>query len=144
MKLVTKIISILLLIFIPIYGFTQCQEYTEKEVLPLLGDYMQSGRYNSMKMYEGDEMVVYKSLSKGISYRFVVACSAELSPYVEFNVVDWDNKKLFSNKTSDHSNVWDYLSVSSGRIRIIIRIPVTSKSDQLKKGCVGMISGFKK
>ena len=48
----------------------QCKQFSELEVMPLLGDYIISGRYNTLKLREGEEILIFKTLSKGIDYRW--------------------------------------------------------------------------
>ena len=62
---------------LPSQGKAQCKEFTENEVLPLLEDYVISGRYSAVKLYEGEEILIFKTLSKGISYRFIVKGDSE-------------------------------------------------------------------
>ncbi len=122
----------------------QCQDFTEKETIPLLGDFTQSGRYNSAKMFEGDELLMYKTVNKGINYRFVVNWSSELPKQVEFEIIDWENKVIYNNKNNKYAKVWDYAPEKTHRIRIIVRVPGQNKSKDAIRGCVSVVTGFKK
>jgi len=141
-----KYIIILVLLFsiFPFFTYSQCKEFTEADVIPLLGgDYILSGRYNSLRLSEGEEILIFKTLSKGISYRFVVCGAEDLPNNVEFEILDWDDKQIYTNKTDKYAKAWDYASTSSQRIKIIIRIPKDSDTKTTKVGCVALVTGIK-
>lgn len=129
---------------LPTQGKAQCKEFTENEVLPLLEDYVISGRYSAVKLYEGEEILIFKTLSKGISYRFIVKGDSELPPQIEYSIEDWDGEKIYNNKNDDLKSVWDYECDKTQRIKIFIKVPaVTKENAEPKRGCVTILSGIK-
>ena len=129
---------------LPLQGKAQCKEFTETEVLPLLDDYVISGRYSAIKLYEGEEILIFKTLSKGISYRFIVKGDNELPPNIEYSIEDWDGEKIYNNKSDDLKSVWDYECDKTQRIKIFVKVPAVSKENtEPKRGCVTILSGIK-
>ena len=129
---------------LPTQAKAQCKEFTETEVLPLLEDYVISGRYSAVKLYEGEEILIFKTLSKGISYRFIVKGDNELPQDIEYSIEDWDGEKIYNNKTDDMKSVWDYECDKTQRIKIFVKIPAVSKENtEPKRGCVTILSGIK-
>jgi len=138
-----KIILVILFALSPFFTFAQCKEFTESDAIPLLGDYVLSGRYNSLKLSEGEEILIFKTLSKGINYRFVIAGASELPKNIEFEVFDWDDKEIYKNKSNSYAKTWDYKSTASQRVKIIIRVGKDTDATTTKNGCVALVTGIK-
>ncbi len=135
---------LLAFVIFPIQGKAQCKEFTETQVLPLLEDYVISGRYSAVKLYEGEEILIFKTLSKGISYRFIVKGDSELPEQIEYSIEDWDGEKLYNNKSDEFKQVWDYECDKTQRIKIFVKVPAVSKDNtESKRGCVTILSGIK-
>jgi len=145
MKKLALIFALLaLFLALPQSGKAQCKEFTENQVLPLLEDYVISGRYSAVKLYEGEEILIFKTLSNGISYRFIVKGDEQLPNDIEFSVEDWDGEKIYSNKSDNFKNVWDYECNKTQRIKIFVKVPPAAKSSaEPQRGCVTILSGIK-
>ncbi|MCQ2976021.1 MAG: hypothetical protein MJ211_14565 [Bacteroidales bacterium] len=131
-------------LYIPLQSSAQCKEFTEEKVLPLLEDYVISGRYNSIKLYEGEEILIFKTLSKGINYRFVVKGDDEIPKDIEFNVESWEGDKIYSNKSNNFNSIWDFQCNKTQRIKIFVKVPLVSKANtEPKRGCVTLLCGIK-
>ncbi len=142
MKKNTFILTLLIAI-LPFFSYSQCKEFTEADIIPMLGDYILSGRYNSVRLAEGEEILIFKTLSKGMNYRFVVAGDSELAKNVEFEIYDWNDKEIYKNKSNSYSKVWDYKSASSQRVKILIKVPKATDPANAKIGCVALVTGIK-
>lgn len=145
MKKFALIFALLTLsVSVPLQSKAQCKEFTEAEVLPLLEDYVISGRYSAVKLYEGEEILIFKTLSKGISYRFIIKGDDQLPEQLEFSIEDWDGEKLYNNKSDEYKSVWDYECNKTQRIKIFVKVPLVSKENaEPKRGCVTILSGIK-
>jgi len=141
MKKINLFIIGILIIF-PYFSFAQCKEFTETEAVPLLDDYILSGRYSSIKLGEGEQILIFKTLNKGISYRFIVCGADELPDNIEYEILDWDDNQIYDNKTDSYAKVWDYKSASTQRIKIIIKVP-DEGGDVSEKACVTLVTGIK-
>ena len=61
MKKITLLFIITLIILIPKLGISQCQQFTMTKAVPLLEEYILSGRYHSIKLQEGEEILILKT-----------------------------------------------------------------------------------
>lgn len=138
-----KILLILLFAFSNAIIYAQCKEFTNQTVIPKLNDYLPTGKYHAMTLREGEEILIFKTLNKGIKYRFVVMSDASI-PQPIFKIVDWENNLIFDNQKNQNTNTFDYNCPLTQRIKIVIAIPVSSNNSQnIKSGCVSMVIGIK-
>jgi hypothetical protein len=122
----------------------QCKQFSESTVMPLLEEYIVSGRYNTLKLREGEEILIFKTLSKGISYRIVVKAVDSLATSLHFTVKDWEDNTIYDNEKDQSSYKWDYVSDKTQRIKINVSVPKTSKDGApIKEGCVTVLTGIK-
>ena len=121
----------------------QCKQYAETEVMPLLGEYIISGRYNTLKLREGEEILIFKTLSKGIDYRIIVKGEDSLSSYIHYTIKDWEDNTIYDNDNGNHDYKWDYKSEKTQRIKINVFVPKTSQNPPLREGCVTVLTGIK-
>jgi hypothetical protein len=145
MKYIYSIITALIicLMTFPSQTQAQCKQFSELEVMPLLGEYIISGRYNTLKLREGEEILIFKTLSKGIDYRILVKCVDSLATNLHFTIKDWEDNTIYDNETNDYNFKWDYKSDKTQRIKINVFVPKTSENSPLKEGCVTVITGIK-
>lgn len=117
----------------------QCKDFTENTAMPLLGDYIISGRYNTIKLNEGEDLLIFKTFSKGIEYKLVVKAEESLPNGVEFSVETWDGDVIYS---STDNPVWEYKCQKTQRVKIFVKAPA-SQNNPPKSGCVTILSGIK-
>lgn len=143
MKPIHKIIAAIIacLMALPSISQAQCKDFSEKVVMPMLGEYIVSGRYNTLKLREGEEILIFKTLSKGINYRIIVKCVDSLATNLHFTITDWEDNTIYDN--GSQSFVWDYKSEKTQRIKINVFVPKTSEQPPLKEGCMTVITGIK-
>ncbi len=144
-----KHLFLLIIVFaaFSVNSFSQCSDFARREGIALLdtAKYLQSGNFNAEKLSEGEEIQIFKSLTKGMSYRFVICGSSDLPQNIEFEITDFKGKKiLFSNKENNYVKVWDFTPEKSQRVLVSIRVPVVKKSEKPQTGCVAVVTGFKK
>ncbi len=137
------IAAIVLCLAFPSQSHSQCKQFTEVEVMPLLEDYIISGRYNTIKLKEGEEILIFKTMSKGIDYRVIVKCVDSLATNLHFTVKDWEDNLIFDNKDQNFSSVWDYNSTKTQRVKINVEVPQTTENPPLREGCVSVLTGIK-
>ena len=146
MKSIYSIIAALAicLITLPSKTQAQCKQFSETEVMPLLGEYIISGRYNTLRLREGEEILIFKTLSKGINYRIVVKCEDSLATNLHYVIKDWEDATLYDNAEHSNSYKWDYSSDKTQRIKINVYVPKSSADGEpLKEGCVTVLTGIK-
>ncbi len=140
MRLKIFLISFITFLF-SFSAYSQCRDFTEKYLIPELGDYLLNGRYHSFKMKEGDEILIFKTLNTGIKYKFIVGADTQLPDNIIFIVKDWNNKIIFDNRQSK-AKEFEYQPDKAERIKIYIQIP--QLNDPPHDGCVGLVIGMKK
>ena len=111
--------------------------------MPQLGEYIISGRYNTLKLREGEEILIFKTLSKGIDYRILVRCVDSLANHLHFTIKDWEDNTIYDNEKNNYNYKWDYKSEKTQRIKINVFVPKSSEDSPLKEGCVTVITGIK-
>lgn len=138
-----KIILLFTIFFLSNLSFGQCKEFTNQKVIPLLGDYLPTGKYHALVLREGEEILIFKTLNKGINYRFVVM-SEDAIPQPMFKIVDWENNIIFDNQKHGNTNKFDYICPITQRVKIIISVPISStQTKNIKTGCVSLAIGIK-
>ena len=138
-----KLLILLFLSFIFASGFSQCRNFTTKKVVPQLKDFLLTGKYHSLKLAEGDEILILKTLNKGLIYRFVIMGESNLLK-PEFILLDWNNKVIFDNENKDYIGHFDYKCKKTERVKIVIKVPEsTAKNHISQEGCVSLVVGIK-
>ncbi len=135
-----KILTVIIILFSGIYAFSQCREFTMNKVVPKLDDFLLTGKYHALVLTEGEEILIYKTVNKGINYRFVLGYDESL-PTPEFYIIDENNKIIFNNEKN--KTVFDHKFGKTERIKIIIKVPETDTPPPKPEGCVSFIIGIK-
>lgn len=138
-----KILFTFFLLSLNILIFAQCKDFTDKEVLPKLKDYLPTGKYHAMTLSEGEEILIFKTINRSIKYRFVIMSDNNI-PQPKFKIIDWDNNLIFDNEKKNNTNIFDYNCDKTQRIKIVITIPKSSSTHtNIKSGCVSLVIGIK-
>ncbi len=138
-----KLLILLFFSFIFASGFAQCRDFTTKKVVPELKDFLLTGKYHSLKLAEGDEILILKTLNKGLIYRFVVMGEPNISK-PQFILLDWNNKVIFDNQNKNYVDYFDYKCKQTERVKIVIKVPEsTDKKHINQEGCVSLVMGIK-
>ena len=141
-----SIVVILSLIVLSSFDVTaQCKSFVKSGCIPQMTPFIHDGNYQAVKMSEGEEAEVYKTIFAGQKYRLLI-CKDHALPDVEFVVTDNNRTILFDNRKNENVNFWDFISDASQQIKITIRIPKSPKranSDQkVVFECVGVLFGL--
>lgn len=138
--------KIILLFFAIIISTTvtlsQCRNFTVEKIIPNLDDFLLTGKYHSMMLGEGEEILIFKTINKSLTYRIVVMGDQNI-PQPNFALIDWDNKLIFDNKDNNNTTTFDYKCNKTQRIKIIIKVPKTTDMTKMGEGCVGLVIGIK-
>lgn len=129
-------------IFIVSTGISQCREFTNNNVVPKLDDFLLTGKYHSMKLAEGEEILIFKTINRGLTYRFVVMSENNI-PQPHYKIIDWENNLIYDNENDNNSNVHDINCDRTQRIKIIIKVPNSNSNSNNAEGCVGLVMGIK-
>jgi len=117
----------------------QCRNFTKKNCLPALDGYVQNDNYNSAVLIPGDEAELELTFLGDTDYR-VAVCSHPVLGAVEFDVLDQNNIRLWSN--SDGADHLDFRMENAQRLRFRVKVPETEAAI-LHEGCVSILVGSK-
>ncbi len=137
-----KKIFLILLFLVPIITYAQelnCKKFTKNSAIDLLGDFILSGRTHSLELAEGEEVVVFKTVSRNLVYKFVVIADKHI-PQPRFLIADWDNNIIFDNAKHNFQDTFVFPCDKTQRIKIWIKVP---GKDANKRGCVSLVVGVK-
>ncbi len=138
-----KILLTATILFIGFFEiFAQCKSFTNETVVPALGDYLLTGKYHALKLSEGEEILIFKTINRGINYRFVVMSDDNI-PQPQFMIIDWENNLIFDNTEHGNTNSYDYVCQKTQRIKIVIKVPRSTEQPQINEGCVSLVMGIK-
>jgi len=144
MKQVTYLFLIINLIINLNTANAQCTDFAKKEGLKVLNtqEYVHDGRFNSIKLKQGDDIYVYKAFYAQESYRIVFIAQENLGD-IDVEITDFKRENtLFSNKNGE--KYFDFNPKKSQRSIIHITIPKALKEEKSEKGCVAILFGLKK
>ena len=117
----------------------QCRNFTKKNCLPALDGYVQNDNYNSAVLIPGDEAELELTFLGDTDYR-VAVCAHPVLGAVEFDVLDQDNIRLWSN--SEGADHLDFRMENAQRLRFRVKDPETEAAI-LHEGCVSILVGSK-
>ena len=117
----------------------QCRNFTKKNCLPALDGYVQNDNYNSAVLIPGDEAELELTFLGDTDYR-VAVCAHPVLGAVEFDVLDQDNIRLWSN--SEGADHLDFRMENAQRLRFRVKVPETEAAI-LHEGCVSILVGSK-
>ena len=117
----------------------QCRNFTKKNCLPALDGYVQNDNYNSAVLIPGDEAELELTFLGDTDYRVAVCAHPVLGP-VEFDVLDQNNIRLWSN--SEGADHLDFRMENAQRLRFRVKVPETEAAI-LHEGCVSILVGSK-
>ena len=117
----------------------QCRNFTKKNWLPALDGYVQNDNYNSAVLIPGDEAELELTFLGDTDYR-VAVCAHPVLGAVEFDVLDQDNIRLWSN--SEGADHLDFRMENAQRLRFRVKVPETEAAI-LHEGCVSILVGSK-
>jgi hypothetical protein len=142
---IIKIISVLtlFLVIVTINVNAQCKSFAKNDCLPSLGSYTHDGNYHAAILVEGEEAELYKTFYSDMNYR-VAVCGPDNLPPVEFKILDINKNILYSNKSNEYGDTWDFKLESSQQLKLIITVTTFNQAGETPaSGCVAIMFGFK-
>ena len=121
----------------------QCKSFAKKDCLPALGAFTHDGNYHAAILVEGEEAELYKTFYSDMDYRLAV-CGPDNLPPVEFRVLDANKNVLYSNKSNNYGNTWDFKLESSQQLKLVVKVTTFNQAGETPaSGCVSIMFGFK-
>lgn len=104
--------------------------------------FVHDGRYNALKLSEGDKIDVYKPFYKGRTYKIVVLSEENLQE-LSFKVINIQRQTLYESETLENAQYWEYTPEKNENLIITVEIPGTEDEEKIETGCVAVIVGYK-
>ncbi len=104
--------------------------------------YTHDGRYNSLKLSQGDKIDVYKPFYKGRTYKIVVSSEKNLDG-LSFKVINIQKAVLYESKSLENIQNWEYTPEKNENLIITVEIPAGKDPSVIESGCVAVIVGYK-
>ncbi len=122
-----------------------CVEFTQRSIDTLIKyDFLPDGRYNSVKLSQGDKMTIYKSFYKNKEYMLIFN-SEETLPGITIEIQNLSSKVL-TIRQPEPANYHSLIYRSKKNENLIISISVhklEEQSEPTEQGCVTAVFGFK-
>lgn len=131
-----------LLVFVPSLASAQCRPFTKNKVLPKLNGYVQNDSYNSAQLAPGEDAEIMVTFFGGRDYRLLVVAHPILGD-VEFTVNDINGKEIYSNKSAENKELFDFKMKNTQQLVVKIKVPAQKDAVIQHIGCVSIVSGFK-
>jgi hypothetical protein len=129
--------SIIFLVFISNFGFSQCDTIAKICDKNITEDYISDGQeYRAMLL--SDELAEFQATFYGGSTYRIAACSGLTDSNLNFVVLDRERNVLYSNKEFENAPYWDLKFVST--VDCIIE---ASLSGDAASGFAVLLIGFK-
>jgi len=105
--------------------------------------FVHDGRYNTVRLSEGDKIDIYKPFYKGRKYKIVAMAEAEL-PGLNITIKDVKRQELYKSDETLGTQEWEYVPTRTENLIISVEIPkiTTEDGEKLKRACVAIIIGF--
>lgn len=133
-----------ILIALPLTVHSQCRSFTKKKCLPELGEYIQNDNFNSAVLVPGDEAELLLTFYADKEYRLLV-CTHPILGEVQFEVLDADEKLIYSNEDKKNKSMFDFKVASTQQLIVRIKVPEseTENNSLVHEGCVSVMVGSK-
>ncbi len=104
--------------------------------------FIPEGRLTAISLSEGDNMEVHKSFFKGKTYKIVVVGASNL-PQADFKVINLQKEVLFDSSKSKNKKSWEFTAAKNQNLTISVKLPDTKDPDNVQRGCLAVLVGFK-
>ena len=104
--------------------------------------YVHDGRYNAVKLSEGDNIDVYKPFYRGRKYKIIVIAEENL-PGIVLKINNIRREQLFLSKQIKNTQTWIFTPERNENL--IISVEVNKKGEtnnQANRGCVAVLIGY--
>lgn len=128
-------------ILIPSLSQAQCKNFTKKNCLTELGNYVFNGQLNTAVLKRGEAAELMLSFYSGQKYRMYL-CAEEQLGEVNYELMDVDRNIVYSSK-ENKSTLFDFKVPSTQQLIMRVIVPGNSTKHALDfQGCVSILVGF--
>jgi hypothetical protein len=143
MKSIVKI-GLLLMLFAPFLGQSQCRGYAKRKCRPELKDYTHDGKMNFAQLFPGDKAEIMLTFFKGEKYRLLV-CADDTFVGTTYKIYDSSKNMVFDSEKSG-KDFFDFKVATTQQLIVEIKIPQegNESSNEFEiTGCVAVMVGLK-
>jgi len=141
-KIYKYIILVFALTCIPSLAFSQCNEFTKKDCIPLLDPYTFNGQLNNTVLSEGETAELQLTFYADQEYRVLVAGEDHIGK-IRFQLLDVEYNILYDNKDESYTKFWDFSVESTDDFIVRVIVDQNDNPDDIQSGCVSMLVGFR-
>ena len=142
-----KLLLFTTIIFLSISTFAQnnssCKTFAKSgiSIIDSLG-FVHDGRFNSVKLAEGDKIDVYKPFYKGRKYIIVVIAEDNL-PGINIKIDNIRRENLHKNDEPACKHTWIFEPEKNENLIISVEVIIEgAKANLSNKGCVAVLIGY--
>ena len=144
-----KLLALLLILSLPVAGFSQCKSFAKRKCLPALKPFIHNGQLNSTTLMEGESAELVMTFHAGQQYRIQI-CARETLENVNFKIMDMRREMIFDSEEQDGATNWDFDVNATQQMIILVNVPKPKKDSSgdlpgtmVQSGCVALLVGFK-
>lgn len=120
-----------------------CRDFTQIDVDILnKKEYIPDGRFNSVKLTEGDKIQVYKPFYSGRKYMIIVSCEDNLDG-LDVELTDMTKKVIYKSDQSQKRHEIVYEPDKNQNLIISVSVKTIGEQKISVKACVNVVVGFK-
>ncbi len=142
-KFITFLILLTFAFIINAQENASCRDFTQKSVDILTeNDFLPDGRFNSIKLNQGDRIEVYKPFYRGKNY-FLVISSDENLPGIIVEVTDVTRSIILESDEPSTLHEFEFSPDKNQNLIISVEVIESDDFDAKIQGCVSIVVGYK-
>ena len=120
-----------------------CMDFSKTSVDILTeNNYLPDGKYNSIKLRQGDKIEVYKPFYRGKKY-YLIITSDENLPGIIVELKDISRQIIFQSEEASIIHEFEYNPDKNQNLIISVQVIESEDFDASEQGCVSIVVGFR-
>ena len=142
----TKLLFFTISLFFTLNSLAQsissCKDFAKKGIIEFdTSNYVHDGRYNALKVGEGEKFDVYKPFYRGRKYKIIVIAEENL-PGVNLKIDNIRRQELYKSEDKANKQIWIYEPLRNENLIISIEVEANESEVSKNRGCVAVLVGF--
>ena len=143
---IKKILFLSTLFFLALYSYSQydnnCNSFGKTGIEYLNSDdFIHDGHFNTLKLSEGNQMIIIKPFYKGRKYQ-IVATAKENLPGIHIIVQQNSSNIYFKTTEAKNKQIYTFLPQKSENLTIILNVAIADIPNPYNSGCVSILVGY--
>lgn len=119
-----------------------CRDFTQGSVEILTeSDFLPDGRFNSVRLSQGDKIEIYKPFYRGRSYMLIISSELTL-PGIVVEVKDISRRVILSSMEISSLHELVYSPEKNENLIIAVEVVKSEEFESTEQGCVSVVIGF--